>query len=377
VLLLPSVISAEDRNGVEVGVEALRNDILFSHPSLHDIVLFSPDDHLADLFLPLHREKKISALMVVVPSENSLTGENLAAWRSYISTLSPGSDNLFLLREGTLDGFLVRVVSVKDWKGKPGNGPVILDLAFLLAMYQNEIRTPFVDLPRKFLSTLDDRKVDISRIRPWVVRRDLIPLAYGYLPKLIGEMVQTPSAFRKDLPRKWRELRRAEYLAFFSANEEAIPHFEKYRKEEPEDPSILFKLAQMHFVDREIERGMRYLHRAFKADAYYIRGYSESALNFFRKGEFENAERVLRAGLLSDPQNPDLKQGLGRILLEQAKKLLPENLSAAEERFSEAASVGLTNDFITQLKDEWERAKEAPPKSRPPPRGMPAGHPKF
>jgi tetratricopeptide (TPR) repeat protein len=247
---------------------------------------------------------------------------------------------------------------------------VVLDLSFLPPMYKDEVRTPFVDLPRKLLATIEDRGLDLSRLRLWVADRDRVPLAHGYLPNLASEMVRNPGSFRGEIPRKWRELRQGEYLAFFSAYEEAVPHLQKYLEEVPEDPSVLFLLAQLHFVDREIERGLRFLHRAFKADAYYIRGHREAALQYFRKGELENAERVLRAGLLQDPFTPDLKQGLAYVLLEQAKKLLPLDPSGAEARVAEIDAVGVGDDFLRQVRAHWEKEKTAPGEMAPPPAGM-------
>lgn len=379
VLLVPAVARGGWDARVLIGTEALRKDLPSLPAAGEEVTLFSPEDHLPDLFLPLHKEKRVGSLVVVVPSDSPLEEENLSAWKKYVTGLSPGADNLFVLRDGALegkvDGLPVRVVPIQGWKGGAGNGPVVLDLSFLTAMYMDEVRTPFVDLPRKFLATIEDRGFDPSRLRLWVADRDRIPLAHGYLPNLMAEMVRNPGAFRGEIPRKWRELRQGEYLAFFSAYEEAVPHLQKYLEEEPEDPSVLFLLAQLHFVDREIERGLRFLRRAFKADAYYIRGYQEAALQFFRKGELENAERVLRAGLLQDPSTPDLKQGLAYVFLEQAKKLLPRDPPGAEARFAEIGGIGLGDDFLRRIRTQWEKEKAAPEGKAPPPAGMsPHGH---
>lgn len=364
---------------VLIGTEALRKDLPSLPAAGEEVTLFGPEDHLPDLFLPLHKEKRAGSLVVVVPSDTPLEEENLSAWKKYVAGLSPGADNLFVLRDGALegevDGLPVRVVPIQGWKGGAGNGAVVLDLSFLTAMYKDEVRTPFVDLPRKFIATIEDRGLDPSRLRLWVADRGRVPLAHGYLPKLVSEIARNPGAFRGEIPRKWRELRQGEYLAFFSAYEEAVPHLQMYLEEEPEDPSVLFLLAQLHFVDREIERGLRFLRRAFKADAYYIRGYPEAALQFFRKGELESAERVLRAGLLQEPSTPELKQGLAYVLLEQAKKLLPGDPPGAEARFAEIGAIGLGDDFLRQIRAQWEKEKAAPGEKTRPPAGMsPHGH---
>ncbi|HYN74368.1 MAG TPA: tetratricopeptide repeat protein [Candidatus Methanoperedens sp.] len=322
VLLPPAWAGAKP---VTVGVDALREEILASGGG--DVLLFGPNDLLRDLFLPMRKAGKVGSLTLVVPAEGSLVEGNLAAWKSYSSTLSPGAGNDFTLRNGVMDGAVdglrVRVVSIGDWKTFRGDGPVILDLSFFLAIYRDEVRTPFVELPRKFLATLDDRKVDVSRVRGWMVGRDVVPLEHGYLAKLVGEMLQSPALFRAGLPAKWDALHQGEYLALFAENEEALPHFEEYLKHEPEDGSVLAKLARNSFVDREVERGMQYLARAFKADPYYIRGYPEAADYFLREGEPETAERLLRTAILFAPDDRELKGDLDRLLEQRASGAIP------------------------------------------------------
>lgn len=378
---LPAAAESGKSVCVKMGLEVLREELFASGTATREIVLFGPEDHLTDLFLPLHRENRVGSVVVVVPSETSLNGENLSVWKKYVAPLSSASDNVFLLSEGALEGKIhglgVRVVSIRDWKGSAGEGPAILDLSFLLAIYKDELRTPFADLPRKFLATIEDRNLHLSRLILWTADRDAIPLGRGYLPKLVEEAVRNPKMFREDLPPKWGELRQAEYLAFLSAFDEATVHFEKYLKENPEDPSVLYQIAQMHFVDREIERGMRFLQRAYKADFFYIRAYSETALRFFRAGKLDNAERVLRAGLLQEPGNPELRKGLAYVLLGQARKFLPADPETAGNRFSEIDALGLPEEILRPIRAEWDQAKTAPPPTEQPPQGLPDAHPNF
>ncbi len=381
VVLAGSFAGAGDSQRVVTGIDALRAEIGVAPAAARDVLLFSPDDHLADLFLPLRRENWVDSFVLVVPSESPISDENVAAWKDYAGTLSPGADNAFILRDGGLEGMIeglsVRIAGIRDWQRGPGRGPVILDLAFLVAMYKDEVRTPFVDLPRKFMATLEDRKVDPSRLRLWIADRAGIPLAWGYLPRLAEEVARNPSAFRGEIPAKWNALRHGEYLAFFGAHEEAAARFEEYLKDAPEDPAVLFRLAQLGFLDREIERGLGFLRRACKADAYYVRGYAESALRFFRRAEFEDAERIVRAGLLIEPSSLELKEGLAHALLGQAKVLLSGDAALAEARFSEIAALGLPEDVLAEIRRQWSEAKSAPPASVRPPAGMPPAHPKF
>lgn len=358
-LLFPAIASSAPVAKVSEGIESLRK--LLESPSGGAVVVFTHRNLMKDLFFPSFKEGKIRSLELVVPDEESLTVQNLGAWNTFISSLAPGTDNAFVLKdgafEGQVDGFPVRVVSLKEWKGPPEKGPVILDLTFLLAMHRDDVRKPFVEIPPKFFSLLADRKVDTARVRFWVPGRDDVPLFYGYLYKLASEAARDPKAFRKGLPPKWRDLARGEYLNFVADYEQALASFNGYLKLEPEEPSVLFKIARMNFVEGRVERGLRFLGRACKADRYYIRGYSTSAFALFQTGELDAAERVIRAGLHLEPNFSDLKVGLGQVLLAQAKGILPKNAPAAEKRFSEIVSIGLPEEALQGLRSEWERAK--------------------
>ena len=146
--------------------------------------------------------------------------------------------------------------------------------------------------------------------------------------------------------------------------EKAEAHYGRYLKYAPEEPSVLFRLAQMSFVDDRYERGIRYLHRAWKADPYFTRGYSESAFRLFHDGKLEPAERVLRAGLRKAPKDPALRQNLGRVLLEQAKRMLRKDPDTAGKRFSEIEKIGLETEQMEELREEWKREKAGPPAPR-------------
>lgn len=370
--------AAEGRLPVPVGLEALRERISASSSPSGSVLLFSANDLLPVLFLPLHGEGKVASLTVVVPSDTPFTAQELDSWKSYVAAFSPGSDNGFVLEAGSMtgriDGLAVRVHPLKEWRDPPKEGPVILDIAFLLARYEDEIRTPVPDLPRTFLEMLDGRKIDPSRLLPWVADRREIPLERGYLPKLVAELARDPGAFRDGLPAKWRALKTGEYLAFLGMYEQSVSHFEGFLKEEPEEPSVLLRIAFTRFVDGDADRGLRFLLRAYNADPYYVRGYAAAGFTLFAKGELGTAERVVRAGLALDPDFLDLKMGLARILLAQAKKRLRNDPAAAEARFREIGSIGLPQDLLDPLTSEWEEAKN-PPLSGGTGEDVPPGHP--
>ncbi len=317
-------------------------------------------------------------MTVVVPSDAPFTGKDLESWKSYVSAFSPGSDNGFALEGGSMtgrvEGLIVRVYPLKQWRDPPSDGPVILDIAFLLSRYEDEVRTPVPDLPRTFLVMLEGRNVDPSRLILWVADRSDIPLERGYLPKLLDELARDPKGFRDGLPAKWRALKTGEYLAYLGMYEQAVSHFEDFLKEEPEEPSILLRIAYTRFVDGDADRGLRFLLRAYGADPYYVRGYAAAAFTMYTKGELGTAERIVRAGLALDPDFLDLKMGLGRILSAQAKKKLPDDPAAAEARFREIGAIGLPKDLLDLLTTEWEEAKSASPAGASK-EGVPPGHP--
>lgn len=363
---------------VVYGPEALRSRLSGVDGGPADVLFFSPGDRLPDLYLPLHSQGKVGSLTIVAPQERPFAESDLASWKAYVSGLSSGAGNTFSLRDGALAGEIggmkVRVVPVVDWKGEDRGGPVILDLAFLLAMHRDEVRTPLPELPQKFLATVESRKVSPGRVTPWLADRSDLPLERGYLVKLVSETLGDPAAFRQGLPAKWQAVLLGEHLAYLALHEQAISSFDAYLEVDPEEPSILYRIGFTFFVDGDPDRGLRYLHRAYRADPYYIRAYPASAWALYRKGDLDTAERVIRAGLQQDPGFLDLKAGLGRVFLAQAIKLLAADPEEARKRYAEIASLGLPPEFNRQLGKEWEEAQAASASGEGVPPGIPPGH---
>lgn len=348
--------------------------VLFKSGMAGEALFFSSGDRLEEL-LALRKEGKLSAATVVLPVETPFREDELPSWNAHVARVSPGTENAFVFRAGAfvgnVEGLAVRIVPAREWREPAPSGPVILDLAFLLAGFQDESRTPFVSIPRNYAAFLEERKVDPSRVAIWVEERGAIPLERGYLPELAAAVLRDPASFRRGLPPKWQALQLGEYMAYLGFGEQAVAHLEAYLKEDPAEPSVLYRIALLRLVDRETDRALRYLHRAFEADPFYIRGYAAAAFVLYRKGEFDDAERILRAGLHLVPDFPDLKAGMGRTLVAEAARMFPRDPTGAEKRYGEIAALELPPELGRKIAAEWEAAKVAAP---PFPGDIPAGH---
>ena len=324
------------------------------------MVFLSMEDHLPDLFLPAWKGGRIGAVTIVFPQEAEFGGADIDAFRRYLSGLAPGADNSFFLRDGGIEGDLaglkVRIVPFTVWREAPPSGPVIVDLAYILAAYRDEIRTPYTDLVRKTLDLLASRNIEPHRLFPWVSDREVIPIERAYLTELVNEAFRDPAKFRSGLPAKWEALKMGEHLAYLGLYEQAITHFDLFMRENPGEPSIHLRIAYMRLMDRDVEGGLRSLHRAWLADPYFLRGYSAAAFACYGRGDLETAERVIRAGLRQEAGFPDLKAGLGRILLAQAKKMLAIDPVEARKRYAEIVPLELPPEIDRQLRKEWEEA---------------------
>lgn len=352
--------------------------VFLSTTGSDEAVFLSPEDHIPDLFLPARKDGRLGGVTVVFPREAEFGEADLGAFRGYLSGIAAGGDNSFSLRagaiEGSIAGLKVRIVPATRWENAAPSGPVIVDLAFILAAYRDEVRTPYPDLVRKTLALLASRNIDPGRLFPWISDREEIPLERAYLPKLVAEAFRDPAKFRSGLPPKWEALKLGEHLAYLGYYEQAIAHFDLFLKEDPGEPAIHLRIAYMRLVDRDAEGGLRSLHRAYLADPYFIRGYSAAAFACFGRGDLETAERVIRAGLRQEPGFTDLKVGLGRILLAQAKKMLGTDPGEARKRYAEIAALELPPEIEQQLRKGWEEAQAPPASGGGGPPGLPPGH---
>jgi len=310
-------------------------------------LLVSPHDYLGTLLLPLHKAGVLKELVGLLPHDNVLTDGHLDELRGFLEKGGVAEEDRkgFRLESGSIrggiEGMPVLISTLTTLPKLEGEYLVVLDTAFLQAIYRNEVKTPMVDLARRLMLTLADRNVrgDVVVLFDAVGRADF-PLEQGYLAPLLREMTSSPKDFTGSLPEKWRILAAAETSFFFSQYAEGMTLFKEYLGRMPADASACYKIALMAIRDLDVDLSLHWLVKAVEADPLYLRGFQEVAGYLFRKEMFEGAERVLLSGLSQRPKDPLLATNLAALYLSRGEAARESGeADAAREFFRLAAGV--------------------------------------
>lgn len=304
-------------------------------------LLVSPHDYLGTLLLPLRKAGVLKELVVLLPHDNVLTEGHLEELRGFLEKGGvPEGDRMGLRLEsgsirGTIEGMPVRISTLTALPKQEGEFLVVLDTAFLPAVYKNEVKTPMIGLARRLMLTLADRNVrgDSAVLLDAVGRADF-SLEQGYLAALLREMIASPGDFTNTPPEKWRILGAAETAFFFAQYADGMTLFKEYLGRMPTDASACYKIALMAIRDLDVDLSLHWLVKAVEADPLYLRGFSEVAGYLFRKEMYEGAERVLLSGLSKAPKDPLLATNLSALYLSRG------------EAFREAGETGAALEFF-------------------------------
>jgi len=310
-------------------------------------LLVSPHDYLGTLLLPLRKAGLLKELVVLLPHDNVLTEGHLEELRGFLGKGGiPEGDRKGLRLEdgsirGAIEGMPVRISTLTALMKQEGEFLVVLDTAFLPAVYKNEVKTPMVGLARRLAVTLADRNVRGKSVVIFdAVGRADFSLEQGYLAALLRELFSTPGDFANDLPGKWKILGAAETAYFFSQYSDGMVLYKEYLGEAPGDASACYKIAMLAIRDLDVELALHWLVKAAEADPLYRRAFSEVAGYLFRKELFEGAERVLLSGLSKAPKDPLLATNLSALYLARGEAAREAgDAGTAREFFSLAAGV--------------------------------------
>jgi len=293
------------------------------------VLLVSPHDYLRTLLLPLRRSGALKELVVLLPHDNALTGGHLEELREFLEKGGiPERDRKTLRLEngsvrGTIEGMPVLVSTLTALPKQEGEFLVVLDTAFLPAIYKNEVKTPMVGLAIKLARTLASRNVTAGKVLILdALGRPDFPLEHGFLPHLLKELIEDPGSFSRGLPERWAALAAADHAYFFAQYPEAVTQYREYMDLVGRvDPSACYKVALMTLRDLDVAMTLQWINKAAASDNLYRRAYGEAAEYLFRKELYEQAERILKGGLERFPGDPPLATALAALYIQRAETL--------------------------------------------------------
>ena len=118
--------------------------------------------------------------------------------------------------------------------------------------------------------------------------------------------------------------------------DQAIEYLERAAKLDKENREILFRIGDLHILNKEHDKAMEHFRAIEKAFPDHLRTKQELALRFLATGDIEEAISTLESISRDDPSNPQVYYYLGELYLENS------NLEKAVESFR--LSVAATED---------------------------------
>ncbi len=293
------------------------------------LLLFSPNDYFETLLLPLRRDGALKELAVVLPGDNVLGGEHLAQVVEFLERAGVREEDRKTLRlsngsiAGSVEGIPLTLCTLHGLaKQEGGEFLLALDTSILPVVYRNEVKTPMLELARKLVLTLADRRISAERVVLFdTVGREDFPLEQGYVAALLKEMIADPARFSGTLPEKWKLLGAAESAYFFSRYPEATELYRRYLQAAPKDASACYKIAMMALRDLDVDMALQWVNKAVDADPLYKRAYDGMGRYLAGKELFDSAERLYLAGLDRFPKDPSLANGLALLYLSRGEAL--------------------------------------------------------
>lgn len=330
---------------------------------LESILAFTAEDQVFR-FLDNNVANRSIPLFQVVPLEGGISAAHFANWRSSLP-VAARKEGAFALDNGVIRGEgefgWIRVGPVTLPEGWPKHPVLVVDAGFFIPLYKDEVRTPMVPLVMKLVATLRNASVRWDSAR--IINRNSdpnFPLEFGYISELLREVLSDPEAFRDEIPERWALLDRAQYLAFFGQEEEAMREYGTLVGM-GSPAAVRYQAATLAFRgEGNFRDGIRYLEEAAKKDKAYSRGFLVQGTVFWDRGDLPAAEQILRAGLKIFPGDERMKIGLARNLAEQAVSVRKEDPVSAERMIREALSLPVPEEVRGEILDGWGDAPVIP-----------------
>lgn len=310
-------------------------------------LLVSPHDYMGTLLLPLRKAGILKELVVLLPHDNVLAEVHLEQLLGFLGRagVSEGDRKGFRFGNGfirgAIEGMPVTVATPKALPRQEGELLVVIDTAFLPAIYQNEVKTPMVDLVRRLALTFANRNVGARAAVIFdAVGRPDFPLEYGYLASLLREILSAPGDFADDLPEKWRILKAADLSSFFSQSADGMLLYKEFLGKAPGDASACYRIAMTAIRDLDVDLSLHWLVKAVEANPLYRRAFADAAGYLVRKEFFDGAERVFLSGLSKFPKDPLLSTNLSALYMSRGEGAREAgDTETARDFFSLAAGV--------------------------------------
>jgi len=297
-----------------------------------------------------HKAGLIDRVYWVPPSKDPVGEESLDSFKDYLRGLGVAETELGALKQteasisGVLNGVPVEIYRLQDLPRVRDEALLLMDLSYLVQLYQDEVKTPMLDLFGGFINTLGARDVRVSKAAvSFSTAAGPVPLDLRFLGYYMRRYLTKPGSLAAGPPPAWMLRSEAMYFATFFQPEDMLDSFHKAIKLEPRDPSLKYALAVAHFQNKDLTSMRGELDEAVKADRGYYPFYLEMAGYFIGKEMAGDAEHFAKKAAGANPDDPRCWYALYRIYFSAG------TYDKAEEALKKKMALGFSDPETLRL----------------------------
>ena len=258
-----------------------------------------------------------------------------------------------------LNGVPVYICGLKDLPPLR-DAVVVIDLSFFPPLYQDEIKTPFLDLFRGFMETFKTRKLKVSYVFiSNSTGMKLVPIEFRFVGGYLKTFFREPWKLKDGPLPEWEfRSRGMEYNTFFQPDD-MLRNYKQAVEHSPRDASLRFDLSKAYLYIKNATEIRKNLDEAVRLDGGYYLQYIEMGSYFTGQGMPEDAEYFLKKARKACPDDPRIYEAYGKLYSVWGK--YADSIKA----YKKIISLGFENDVIYggmadsyQKLGQYEKARE-------------------
>jgi len=252
----------------------------------------------------------IDRIYWVPPTKLSVGSEPIENFKAYLKKLYVSDADLASLKQTrdsiqvTVNGIPISIYNLKDLPKVKDEAVALIDLSFFTSLYQDEVKTPILDMFGSFIETLGSKGLHVSHV---VISRSTgsghVPLEYRFIGGYLDTFFARPESIQGGPLPEWRLREQAMYKETFFQTGDVLDLYRKAVSAAPKDASLRYALASAYFTEKDGGMMKEELDWAVYLDKGYYTAYTEFGAYFTVKGYQQASMDFLEAAVRISPDD--------------------------------------------------------------------------
>ncbi len=295
------------------------------------------------------RERIIREIYWAAPAKKSVKTESINNLRKFLKSIGLSKTEVGTFRHykngirGMIAGVPVRIFALKDLPRIRRRMVVLADPGFFKDLYENEVKTPFLDLFGGVANSLGSSGIRVSDATV-SYSSSLPPLSVKdrFIARYLYTYFSDPKKLKKGPPATWKLRSQAMYdETFYQLNGVAQSYADAIKKD-PKDPSLHYDMALALFGLKDLKGVRMELADTVGLDKNYYPAYLDMADYFLSQKMPPDSEYFARIAAKINPKDPRCWTALYNALY--AEKRYKEAIDALDKKIA----LGFDNLYVRE-----------------------------